>query len=102
MVDVAAAHRPWVNLEAGEVGHPCEMGDVANRKEFRGTAAREMHSDGAYPRRSFRRNTLLVEEIAFDSVRVAFQQRRTIEAAGECPGSNRKVVAHDVELGNPE
>ena len=99
MVEVFGAHRMWVQLETGHVGHPRERGGVP-RHEFVGAAARrKAQRDDLGPGRPRFGRALLVEEFALDAVRIADEDVGA--SAGRAQGAvgDREVVADEIQLG---
>ena len=100
MLEVVGAHRVRVQLEAGEVGHPGEVGRMARHDLVGAAAGREADRGDLEPLGPLGRRALLEEELAADAVRVADQHARApAGAAQRAFGDVRRSSSRDRACG---
>ncbi len=98
MIELLGADRMRMQLDAGQVGHPCERGRVAGHDLFSGAARRELQRDDFDPLRTRIRRALLVEELLAETVRISHQHVRPAARAAQRALGNLEVVRHEIEL----
>ena len=101
MIERLRADRMRMQLQAGEVRHPGEVGGSAWHHLLGAAAGREADRGDLHPIRPLRRGALLEEELAVDAVRVAHQHAGPPAGATQGRVSHRDVVIHQVQLGDP-
>ncbi len=99
MIQVARAHRMWMQLEASEVDDPRQSRRVVDDDFFRGASRWKRERDGAQPRGPIFRRALLIERLALGAIDVAFQYDGAIANSAQRAGRDREIVADQVELG---
>ena len=99
VVDVVAADRPRVQVEAPEVHRPHEVGDVDRAQLVGGAAARERDPHGLQPLGALLGHPLLEERLAERAVGEALQHGRALEDAAQGALADGEVVVDEVELG---
>src|SRR6202020_388036 len=101
MFQIASANRMRVEFNAAEVNDPCQARRIINHYFFRGSAQGKRQGDGSQPRRTLLRRTFLVKSRLLRSIYKSLQNDRTIPNSGQSAGSDREVILHKVELGEP-
>ena len=101
MVEVIGAHRVRMQLQAREVGHPCQRGGIARHHLLGGASRRKLQRHYVDPRRPRCRRPLLVEELLADSVGVALEDVGPMARAAQRALGNSQVITGQVELGVP-
>ncbi len=99
VIEIVGAHRMWMELEAGQVGHPDQGRGVARHDFLRGPAGWELQRHDLDPPGSRFRCSLLVEEFPIDTVRIPYEYVRPIAGRAKCTFGDGDVVPGDVELG---
>ena len=98
MIEVPAADRPRIEVDAAEVHRPDEMGEVGRAQLLGRPAARERDGRRLQPLRSGLGHPLLEEEVALRAVREAFEDRGTQVHPTQRTGADRQVVLDQVQL----
>jgi hypothetical protein len=93
MIEVVGAHRMRMQLEAGEVGHPRQVGRMARHDLVGAAARREADRRHLRASRAAWPAPLLEEEFAADAVGVAHQHARAAARAAQCRLGDGDVVA---------
>ena len=88
-----------MQLEAGEIRHPRQVGRVARHDLFGGASGGKAYRHHLDPRRAVLRRALLEEEFGVDAVGIADQDVGTAARAAQRAVGDAQVVANDVELG---
>src|SRR5438309_4410825 len=101
MLELIRAYRMRVELQTPEVRHPGERRRVARHHPFGDAAGREAKGDDLDPRRSRGGRALLVEGLAVDAVSIADEHVRPVTRSPQCALGYGKVVADDLQLGDP-
>ncbi len=101
LLDLRDARVPGVQLDAAEVGDPFERRFVVDDGEDRRVPARELDEELVDVRRVLRRNSLLVEELAVDPVRVAHHVEEPAPQVRQRMVRDVEVVADEVALRQP-
>jgi len=87
-----------MQLEAGEVRQPGEIGRMARHDLVGAAAGREADRGHLEPVGAVRRRALLEEELVADAVGVADQHAGAPARAAQRPLGDGEVVVHQVEL----
>jgi len=98
MLEIFRTHGMRMELEAAQVREPSKCSGIARHDLFGRTPGGELelgHFDPLWPRS---RGTLLIEELAFDSVRIPNEHVRSSARTLERARRNGEVVAHEIEL----
>src|SRR5262249_734082 len=98
MIEVAAADRMRMQLNASKVDDPCQPSVIIDDHFFGRSSRRKRQRDGSQPLRAFARRPLLVKSVAFGAIDETFENDRTIADPFEGSRCNRQVIAYEVEF----
>ena len=101
MLELFRAYGMRMELEAAEVRHPGQRRRVARHHLFGDAAGREAKGDDLDPCRPRGGRALLVEGLAVDPVGIADEDVRPVTRAPQRALGHGKVVADDLQLGDP-
>ena len=98
MLRVAAARRPRMEVDDGEVRRPDHLRELGHAQLVGVTPGREGHARRLDPLRPLLGNALLVDRLAGDAVREAAELRRALVQRAHDPLSDGEVVLGEVAL----
>ena len=101
MLEIGRRHRVRMELDAAKVHHPRQPRRIVHDNLLGSAARRKGEGDGAEPRRALVRRALLVERLALGAVHEALEDDGPVANAGDRARGDGEVVAHDLELGEP-
>ena len=99
VIEVLGPHRVRMEIDAGQVDDPQELGGVAQDDLVGGAPGGKAELDGLDPVRPLLRRPLLVEELLVDAVDVALEDERPAAGRLQRRPGDRQVVVGQVELG---
>src|SRR5687768_7364098 len=98
MIEVVRANGMGMELEAREIGHPCQRRCVT-RNDFFSVASRwELELDDFYPLGPRCRSALLIKVLATEPIRVTDQYVGAISGAAQRAVGHGEVVANQIKL----
>src|SRR4029077_2410330 len=98
VLDVAAARRPGMEVDRGEIRGPCDLRRRGDAELVRRPPGRERDGRRLDPVGPVLRHALLVDRLSLGSVRVTLELRRALVQHAHDALPDRKVVADEVEL----
>src|SRR5688572_22871617 len=99
MFEVFGAHWMRMQLETSEIREPRKRRRIARYKFLSGSARREVQLNHFDPRWPGGGRALLIEVLAFNSIRISNQHVGPTACASQCSLCHCNVIANEVELG---
>ncbi len=97
-VDVVAARVPLVQVDAAEVHHPQERGEVLDHRELDDVARGVLDGARLDPRRARVRRALHEEERALGAIRITLHHHRAVLDVGQQRRGDMGVILQEVAL----
>ena len=102
MVEVVGAHRMRVEVHAAQVHRPDQPGGVVQHRLLGRGARRVLELGNGDEVGPVRRRTLLENRLLPDALDEPLEDHRSIPHAAQRPVGHRRVVLHQVQLGQPD
>jgi hypothetical protein len=99
MLKVGRPHRVRMQLNAAQVDDPGQPVGFINHQLLSSASRRKRKRNRANPPRSLGRRTLLIKSFTLSTVYKTLQHNRAIANPNQRSRCNRKIVAHEIKLG---
>ena len=101
MIQIIAAHRVWVEVDAAQVDHPRKLGEIRDDDLVGGAARGKRQLHRLYPIGPLVGSAFLEEELAFRAVHVAFQNDGPVSNPAERSFTDFEIIVNELELAEP-